>query len=151
MYPVGRIPSRSISASHSASDSSSVCLSPLYCWMAVVFASFTESPAAINPSPSQYQLNVDSTTTPASRSRYGANACSILRRSFSSRRRYSTLPAPSFTTTTLLLEFRPIPPYTVVISTPPLPGLLGWFRQTEPYNPWGEAFQMIFRVEAPAG
>ena len=66
MYPSGRMPNRNISASHSASLSSSVCFNPLYCPIAAGLASRTGKPAACNPSTNQYQLNVDSTATASS-------------------------------------------------------------------------------------
>ena len=53
-----------------ASDRSSAYFSPRYCCIALGLARWTLYPASCSPSTSQYQLNVDSTTTPTRSSWY---------------------------------------------------------------------------------
>ena len=68
------MPKRCKCANQNESHLSSVCFKPSYCWMAAGLAKWTVYPFSCNPSTSQYQLYVDSTTTPL---REGLNGSSI--------------------------------------------------------------------------
>jgi hypothetical protein len=71
MVPVGNIPSRSRWARKRASVSSPLCLSPALLLDRCRMGQVHRKTRILRPSTSQYQLKVDSTTTPANSACHG--------------------------------------------------------------------------------
>src|SRR6185436_7527420 len=111
-----RIFNRSSSAKKNASLVSSACLIPLYCWIFAGLASTTGYAAALRPSTSQYQLNVDSTAIASTSFLNGLRNSSTFCKSHSRRRCAILFPSWSCRPTTRLSLCKSMPHVNLLIE-----------------------------------